>query len=1747
MASDESDLVLKDRVSRLMQFLQQIVKARTSAVLDVERHESVQWLYPKFGAFDVDRGAAAGDVLVRAPKVHLEAPPTVPKSLHDWTDRTDLTRSDSAGPRFIERRPDDEQPQHLVDKARSAFERWQLTWNAWAETDRVRRPAYELYQSLSASMEELKMRPESVELVVATGLLTLPSQVTGTTRVNTHLISQEVLVERDDDTGDLVVRLVEMSAPRLEDGQLLTGMEIFDESGTIALQKKLGESLSPLDESVLVFLKDWVSRALSVPLEVEDVLEAPLQATREASLRLSPALILRRRGAFALAEYYNQMINHAATEGSQTPLGLAQLVTAIEPAERVRWLEATGATAPAQLADDPLFPLPANAEQAKIIDRLGGDSGVVVEGPPGTGKTHTIANLVSALLAQGQRVLVTSEKSQALQVLRDKLPPDMQELCVSITDLARGGSQELNRSVATIAGRKTSFVPEVSQRLIDDLSDKRRQARAKRSTILEAIRSLRESEFYQHPEIAPGYSGTLATIVRALGETEAQLDWLPGPLYTPNPPLDPSSFAKLIGLLRALTPEHKSRATQAFPPLNDILLPPDRIASLFEEALQDGPRVDDQAAEILAIIKDVDTATSEQIRDRCQALGGAVEEVRALPAELAQLADRVLSGSIGHLWDRMSMVDDLLDAALGADREIGVSQVEAPQVSRGTLKTIDAWLGRLEAGAEWRGRFRRTDEQKAYDALELALTVDGDQVSTSESLRVASTHLHAMDAIASARQILADLGVTTPDIASRTAQVNALRYVRTQLTLIDQLLEARTNVQVLVEHRTARRLRIGSVDEAATIASVAAAVSVAIRRTKAQRQLSEHVTSLHRVFSEGGSPESSALITAIESADLEAFNAAIGGYQFAARQQHEFHTVETLLGELKTSSPMFAAELLQAADDPHWDVRADQIARAWHWRLASDWVAEQRQPGREARLSEELDAATSDIATYTARLAAEKAWKSCLARMTATEVTALQTYREHVHSVGKGTGRYAERYRQAARQAMQEAQSAVPAWVMPTQQVLASIPPTPGVFDVVIVDEASQVDITSLFLLWLAPRVIVVGDDKQCTPSEVAMGTLESVFARLDSLLPDLPDHVRTSFTPRSSLFSLLRSRFGQVVRLREHFRSMPEIISWSSNQFYRDSPLVPVRQFGADRLPPLRATYVPGATVDGKDASLVNVAEAEAIANQVAVCLSDPAYDAKTMGVVVLQGQGQVNMIMNKLRGRVSEEDWEERRFRVGTPPDFQGDERDVIFLSMVVAPEQSFRARTNTQDAQRFNVGASRAKDQMWLFHSVTVDRLSSSDFRRSLLEHVTSTAPALAEPIPENVSRHVRDNRFDSLFEQRVFNDIVARGYHVNPQIEVNNRRIDLVVTGGASRLAVECDGDAFHSTPEQIRADLERETELRRCGWTFWRVRESEYYLDPIEAMSGLWSELDRLGIKPLGASSISSVAQTEPITAIATDPDDGQSAPGLHQYGQTGPAGQDHESTSLNPPFDGSSVETSLPTTTSGEIDESSRTPEDGWGSGVLPPPTLVTPPPTLRVVEPKLRNDDQSTSNWAEGESVVETPVLVSRPSDPKTKPNDQPAEMSDEDILSVVRYNSERGRIEVDQLADDLCVPYQRVEAAIETLVAAGELEWKLSDAEGSTSSTTENPPANVQQVDTPPATATSAPRTTPHPETIKQVLLAAAWSQLPLTVDRASRITKQSETEALAFLDQLVNQKQLIRERRHGADVWMHAQGEA
>ena len=307
----------------------------------------------------------------------------------------------------------------------------------------------------------------------------------------------------------------------------------------------------------------------------------------------------------------------------------------------------------------------------------------------------------------------------------------------------------------------------------------------------------------------------------------------------------------------------------------------------------------------------------------------------------------------------------------------------------------------------------------------------------------------------------------------------------------------------------------------------------------------------------------------------------------------------------------------------------------------------------------------------------------------------------------------------------------------------------------------------------------------------------------------------------------------------------MPEIIEFSNRISYSNTPLVPLRQYPPNRLEPIKTIHVPTGYREGAGSKVFNQPEAEAVVAQIKACIENPLYKGKSMGVISLQAEGQAQLIERLLVEAIGTEEIEKRNLICGDAYAFQGDERDIMFLSMVAAPGQTgMRALTTEKDKRRFNVAVSRAKDQLWLFHTPTVnDFRNKSCLRYQLISYCENPAKEILE-----------SNRAlcESDFERSVFDQITAKGYKVIPQHEVAGYRIDMVVEGEKGRIAVECDGDQWHG-PDRYDYDMNRQRILERCGWKFWRVRGSDYYYDPEQALSSLWDTLKYYDIEPIGIS------------------------------------------------------------------------------------------------------------------------------------------------------------------------------------------------------------------------------------------------------------------------------------------------------
>jgi len=544
-----------------------------------------------------------------------------------------------------------------------------------------------------------------------------------------------------------------------------------------------------------------------------------------------------------------------------------------------------------------------------------------------------------------------------------------------------------------------------------------------------------------------------------------------------------------------------------------------------------------------------------------------------------------------------------------------------------------------------------------------------------------------------------------------------------------------------------------------------------------------------------------------------------------------------LRGRLAACAPIWTSRILAdpaAAGDPA------EFESAWQWRQLDSWVREALDGQTPAQLQARLEELSGERRRVVEDLVSERAWRRLADNIGDRQGQALNSYVRAVTRFGKTGGKFAQRWLAEIRAALDESKDAVPVWIMTTSRALTSFrPEIDPPFDVLIVDEASQIGLEAVPLLALARKTIVVGDDKQTSPENVGLNR-QQVFDLLDEHLAVIPKY-RTLFDPDNSLYDIAFQKFPGVVMLTEHFRCLPQIIAFSNAHAYNNR-IVPLRD-----QPPRPEWSALGAVkvLDGYRNGMVNEPEADAVVDLAAELCANPDYGDMDMGVISLLGSSQSKLIWDKLYDRLGPEIMDRRRLRSGEAANFQGDERDVIIISTVVAvdpaiPSSRVSAMTGNAAARRINVAASRARQQMWVVHSVDPDRFPDDDLRGALIRHCrdagTATAPSadLLEAC-------------ESQFERDVLQKILARGYRkVSVHQQVGRSRIDTVVEGPHSRLAVECDGDRWHG-PDVWHKDRARQQVLERANWTFERIRGSAFYRDQDAALLPLWQRLADLSI------------------------------------------------------------------------------------------------------------------------------------------------------------------------------------------------------------------------------------------------------------------------------------------------------------
>ncbi|MGH8092261.1 MAG: AAA domain-containing protein [Chthoniobacterales bacterium] len=1506
----------QQRLLSVLEYLEELDKLTRRAAFEISEHGGLA-IYQQDASglpgIILNRLDAEGEIWMGIERLRPTRPPAPPVALASWLLLRDDPTAEPKCRETIIAGPKPDKIERLEDhpEITTAFDHYLAEqWEPWTQVELPKRQTIAIYDklfNLSQTMEG-EGAESPIELVWGIGVAVWNHDQR---RLRYPLLSH--LVEIDPIGVNMTIRIrPRQTEPRVELDPYreleIAGAELVEKRAQTVL-RQAEETLSPFDPKSFEEILSTATANLDPqgcywPREAEAQPAVVPPAANELRVTDTWVLFSRRKTTNFLVEDLRRLKEKVVRK--PLPAGGPSILvedpvgpTPIRERLAYRGISNAGSSASAGLEVRELyFPRAFNNEQVSIVEKLDQADGVVVQGPPGTGKTHTIANIICHYLALGKRVLVTSKGEPALAALRDQIPEKVRALTVSLLTREREGLKQLEQSV---------------RRITDEVSYLNKDEKR------EEIRRIEHKIDRQHQQIA--------AIDRDLAEW-ARCNTTPAPPSLGG--VAPEELARRVvaGVERyawfpdALreTPEHEPQFC------NEDIATLARSRQQLGKALQylgqrlPASRDFADAATVAAIHCDLQTmgaieqevATAQLPRLRRQttevlgqasALLDAVEQARALHeacqeewlAWLRTEFAKTTGASSPHLV--VVELNKLLDgvAALEAARaSFATIAVELPPEAD-TDPVLVATLRRAADGKRPFGllSFGQSTLRAKFNAVRLNGSPPKEHhdwqvvvgyVEFLQNSRTIVARWNAVRAEFDGPEITGTGGTAIRTLARLAERIGCARKLaeHVEATLPEQVdkvfgLEFRADA---ITHDAAEMRRLAKVLRLhLSHGRLAAAKNSLQAEMKKLAALRGEAFDAMRGFLANVVGSQSAASEEIESQ----WQAFLDELDRLAVLHDEFAEVERTTALIRQSgAPVWAQRLgtrpAALNDDPEilgpWN-------EAWTWSRQRGYVEAIDGRSQIFRLNTERRAAEKDLARANEDLVEQLTWlrlREVLDRDRSI-LPALQLYMGAIVGIGAGTGRIrTPRLRANAREAMVRASEAVRCWIMPHWRISETLPAELASFDLVILDEASQSDAWAIPALLRAKKLLVVGDHKQVSPTSFAKESDVILLQR--RFLQNLP--FRAAMAPEKSIYDLAKVIFASdLVALREHFRCVEPIIEFSNQLCYNGEIRCLRVPTAEERLSPVLIDVFVRGGYRHAGSQKLNRPEAEAIVEEIRKIVTDPAMRRRSIGVVSLLGSEQARLILDLLIPAIGERAILDHRIRCGDAMTFQGREADIMFISMV-SDAASLHAATGQIYEQRFNVAASRARDRMYLFRSFRREDLSDRDVLRArLLDHFTR--PLWQDPAQVQSQRE----RCESGFERAVFDALAQRNYRILAQVPAGGYRIDLVVEGHhGRRLAIECDGDQYH-TPDDWLSDITRQRALERIGWVFWRCWGSSFILDSTGCLDDLFAKLNELGIDAIGSAEVDLSAITEYREIEAAQPIDDD---GVDQQDDDQPAG-----------------------------------------------------------------------------------------------------------------------------------------------------------------------------------------------------------------------------------------------------------------
>ena len=1441
----------RGNIIALYQYIAELVKSIKTEKKDIHNEE---WCYfleelPKHSGITLNyldnKNTPSDQKILQVEKIPFLEPLAIDKGLLDWLsgDWGDYKSPIKLLSEKITKENDASKVVNISKKEKEMLEKLLKDRKLWIEEQKKIEVVRNLFDTLYNKYLVLDRDSDTLELVVANGLVKVPNgdicYPILLKKVNFSIDTEKNIISiTDASDNDFITQELYLN--------FLAEVENINLDKVFYLEDKIVENnIHPIskNDTIKDFFREFIHNLNPRAQFIEDLDKNNKESV--ITIEWKPILFIRKKDD-GKVEAINNIIKDIEN-GGEIPEYLSELVGVIGSDKRA-----------VEPIPDILFTKETNNEQIEIIKSLYSHRAVVVQGPPGTGKTHTIANLLGHFLAEGKNVLITSQTKKALDVLKEKIPTDIQDLCISMLD---DDSSDLGNSVESISEKLGYLNLETLKNEYEEIENQRNELKEDIKNIKRKIFNIKYQE--SHPIIYNNESITLREAGEFLRKNQRELDRIPGIVSSGvTCPINNENLTFLkSGYKKSVSREEEKEIELGLNKVSDFW-----TLEEFKEMLENKKEIMSRLDLLLKNkkyhINDNLFYVDDKMLIDLDKFKNYLGIDKIIPEDLKSIEDwkkDVCIAGTENSGDRkiwLEFIKDirrLYDLTNMTKDQLFKKEVVYKDIDVSTAKKL---IIGLKKGIERPGFFFKHRLRKARKQISDKVTINNRILETLYDCNVALEYTTLIELKENTKNTW-NILMTGNSLLENSNNKNLYKQLYSYADQMEYLLnwydrEKKTFLHK-IENAGFEKLNINKtegspiyVDEVnqifdfiPSLEKLIAIGKIALEYREVDTKRSEYLVKIENIIKEN-SPLGREIKNAILNENTDKYSETLEKLRVLSEKEVLYKKYKELLHDIKTVANSWGEEL----ENGLFNEKIENIYNVWRYKQISQKLkelAEKPYFNLQADIlekSEELKKLTTDLVT-------KKTWYNIIKFIEEKDnlaiSQALKGWKQTVQKIGKGTGKNTNIHKKNAKEKMLLCQKVVPAWIMPLNKVFDTLNPVENKFDIVIIDEASQSDISSLILLYMAKKIIIVGDDKQVSPSDVGVNIDKiNMFRRKYIKGKVVNDDL---YGIRASLYSIVSTTF-QPISLREHFRSVPEIIGYSNRTSY-DNQILPLRDSNSSILKPAIIDYKVNGRRDEK--SKINRVEAETIVSLIEACLAMKEYKNSTFGVISLLGDEQAELIQDLIVKRIPATEIENHKILCGNSASFQGDERDIMFISLVDSSEENKSLRLVGEGVEgairkRYNVAISRAKDQLWIVHSIDKNSLKEGDLRKELFEYIDS--------LKENVfDKTAIENITASDFENEVARHLLEKNYTIKQKWRVGSYDIDMVAIYDDKKIAIECDGKILNHTEEEVIANLEEQEILERCGWKFIRVRASEYFRNPEKAIKDLIIQLDDKGVYP----------------------------------------------------------------------------------------------------------------------------------------------------------------------------------------------------------------------------------------------------------------------------------------------------------